>query len=166
MTSEPVPYVLHSRVLKRAAWIAGGVLLALLAGATLRVFASSTQTRALDDSTAHNAVRSVLTALPKTADGQRTLTLPGTLRGHTEAALYARTNGYLKRWTKDLGDRVRRGELLAEIDAPETEQELLQARAAREQVKARLALAGSSLARWQELRQRDAVSQQELDERN
>jgi len=155
-----------SRALRRTAWLAGGVLLALLAGAGLRVLASSGQARALADTTARNAVRNVLTATPRPGEARRTLSLPGTLRGQNEAALYARTNGYLRSWTKDIGDRVRKGELLAVIDAPETEQELLQARAAREQVKARFGLAESSLARWQELRQRDAVSQQELDERN
>ena len=155
-----------STALRRTAWLAGGVLLALLAGAGLRVLASSGQSRELADTTARNAVRNVLTATPRPGEARRTLALPGTLLGHTEAALYARTSGYLRSWTKDIGDRVRKGEVLAVIDAPETEQELLQARAAREQVKARLALAESSQARWQELRQRDAVSQQELDERS
>jgi len=82
-----------------------------------------------------------------------------------EAAVYARVNGYLKSWSKDLGDAVREGEILAKIDAPEMALELRQARATREQVHARLSLAETSLERWDGLRKHDAVSQQELDER-
>jgi multidrug efflux system membrane fusion protein len=149
--------------LRRAAWLTGALLLTLAAGAAVRVQASSQQARDLNDSTARQAVRSVQTTTARSGDAKRTLALPGTLRGHTEAALHARTNGYLASWNKDIGDRVRQGELLAVIDAPEGDQELLQARAARDQVKARLGLAESSLARWQGLR--DVVSQQALDER-
>jgi RND family efflux transporter MFP subunit len=77
----------------------------------------------------------------------------------------ARAGGYLRRWTKDIGSRVRRGELLAEIETPELDQQLSQAIAARQQTAASLDLARSSMARWEALRKRDAVSQQELDER-
>ena len=87
------------------------------------------------------------------------------MRGRNEAALYARTNGYVHSWLKDIGDKVRKGDTLALIDTPEVDQDLAQAQATREQIKARLVLAQSSLVRWEGLRQRDAVSQQELDER-
>ncbi|WP_085316605.1 efflux RND transporter periplasmic adaptor subunit [Derxia lacustris] len=153
------------RALRHAGWIAGAVLLTLAAGAAVRVAASARHDQTLADSTAASAARSVLVAHARPAEGKRTLALPGSLRGQVEAQLYARTNGYLKRWNKDLGDRVRKGEVLAVIDAPETEQELAQARAAREQVQARLGLAETTLVRWRDLRTRDAVSQQEVDER-
>ncbi len=167
MTTETTP--LHAPrhpALRQAAWLGGSVLLLLLAGGALRVFASVDHAKNLATTTEFNAQRSVLTTTASKGDPKRLLALPGTLRGRTEASVYARTNGYLKSWSKDIGDRVHKGDLLAVIDAPETEQELLQARAAREQVSARLGLAESSLARWQDLRQRDAVSQQELDERH
>lgn len=165
MTTESPPSATNRTVLRRATWVASALLLALLAGAGLRVFASVQQSRSLADTTQHHALRSVMTATPGLSEGKRVLALSGTLRGHNEAALYARTNGYLQRWTKDIGDKVQKGELLAVIDAPEIGQELLQARAVREQIEARVGLAKSSLARWQGLRERDAVSQQELDER-
>jgi len=107
----------------------------------------------------------VLTVQPRPAGSARSPFLPATLRGSQEAALYARTSGYLKRWTKDIGDTVRAGELLAELEAPEADQELRQARANREQLKAKLALAQSSLARYERLLERDAASAQDLDER-
>lgn len=151
--------------LRRATRIALAASVLLLGGAAIRTYTTSVQAKALDTATAHNAARSVLTTHARPGDSKRNLALPGTLRGQTEAAIYARTSGYLQRWTKDIGDTVRKGELLAVIDTPEADQELAQARASREQIKARLALAQSSLARWEGLRQRDAVSQQELDER-
>ncbi len=149
--------------LRRAAWLAGLLLAALAAGAGLRAHAAARQARELAQTTSQQAVRSVRTDTPRTGPGRRTLSLPGTLRGHTEAALHARTSGYVASWTKDIGDRVRQGELLAVIDAPEADHELLQASAARDQVQARLGLARSSLARWEGLG--DIVSQQALDER-
>lgn len=141
------------------------VLLLLAGGASVRTYLHLAQARQLNDATQALAVRSVLTTRAKPAPVQRSITLPATLRGATEAAVYARTSGYLQRWTKDIGEPVRKGELLAVIDTPEVDQDLAQAQASREQIKARLALAASSLGRWEGLRERDAVSQQELDER-
>ena len=119
----------------------------------------------MEDRTERSALRSVLTTQAKPGQGLRTVALPATLRGGNEAALYARTNGYVKAWTRDIGDKVKRGDVLAIIDTPEVDQDLAQAQATQAQIQARLALTQSSLARWEGLRQRDAVSQQELDER-
>jgi len=165
MTTETTLPALRPPALRRAAWLGSAFVLLLLAGAAWRMFASASHAKALSETTLQNAPRSVLTFTAAASDARRVLALPGTLRGHTEAALHARTNGYLKSWAKDIGDPVRKGETLAVIDAPEAEQELAQARAAGAQVEARLGLAESSLARWQGLRERDAVSQQEVDER-
>ena len=77
----------------------------------------------------------------------------------------ARSAGYVKRWTKDIGSHVEKGELLAEIESPEIDQQLSQAQAARQQTAASLALAQSTVERWEALRKKDVVSQQELDER-
>lgn len=93
------------------------------------------------------------------------LVVPGTAQAFAESAIYARTSGYLKAWHADLGARVKAGQLLAEIDTPETDLELQQQRSAREQLAAGLELAKSSAARWESLRKSDAVSQQELEER-
>lgn len=153
------------RAVKRTVQVGIAVLLLLAGGASLRTYLHLAQARQLDDTTREQAVRSLLTTRAKLAPTQRSITLPATLRGSTEAAVYARTSGYLQRWTRDIGEAVSKGELLAVIDTPEVDQDLAQALAGREQIKARLALASSSLGRWEGLRERDAVSQQELDER-
>ena len=90
--------------------------------------------------------------------------LPGNLLAFIESPIFARTNGYLLRWYKDIGSQVKQGELLASIDTPEVDQELSQARASREQIKAALGLAKISADRWTDLRKTDSVSQQETDQ--
>lgn len=153
------------RAVRRTVRIGLAALLLLAGGASLRTYLHLAQARQLNDTTQAQAVRSVITTRAKPSPVQRDITLPATLRGAAEAAVYARTSGYLQRWTRDIGEPVRKGELLAVIDTPEVDQDLAQALAGREQIKARLALAASSLGRWEGLRERDAVSQQELDER-
>lgn len=93
------------------------------------------------------------------------LTLPGTLLPYQETPIYARTNGYVKRWKVDIGDKVREGELLAEVETPEVDRELKQAVANVAQVKAHLELDRTTAERWQALLGRKAVSQQEVDEK-
>jgi RND family efflux transporter MFP subunit len=87
------------------------------------------------------------------------------LRGYVESPIYARATGYLLHWYVDIGARVKQGQLLADLDTPEIDQELAQSVAQRDQTASSLGLAKSSLDRWKQLRTRDAVSQQELDER-
>ena len=160
------PVLAPSRGALRRARRLGLVALALLlGGAGVRTYVNAVHARQIEDGTRERALRTVLFTQPKGASGQRTVSLPATLKGRNEAAIYARTNGYVQAWKKDIGDRVRQGELLAVIDTPEVDQDLAQARATLTQVQARLALTQSSLARWEGLRQSDAVSAQELDER-
>lgn len=151
--------------LRRAAWWSASLVLLLTAGAAARVLSNAQRSSELTEASSAGVIRQVLTVRAKPAAGLRNLTLPGTLRGRQEAVVYARTGGYLKRWTKDIGDTVRRGELLAEIDAPEIDQELSQSRAVRDQVQARAQLAQSSLARWESMLAKEATSAQEVDER-
>jgi RND family efflux transporter MFP subunit len=101
----------------------------------------------------------------RTGGAGQSLSLPGTLQGFVQAPVSARAGGYLHRWTRDIGSRVQQGELLAEIDTPELDQQLSQAIAARNQTAASLELARTTVDRWEALRKRDAVSQQELEER-
>ena len=82
-----------------------------------------------------------------------------------QSPIAARASGYLKRWTRDIGSKVAKGELLAEIETPEIDQQLSQAMAAREQAASTLSLAKSTAERWESLRKKDVVSQQDLDER-
>jgi len=93
------------------------------------------------------------------------ITLPATLYAMQEATIYARTNGYLKRWLVDIGDPVKAGQVLAEIEAPEVDRELDQALASRAQVKANLNLAKVTADRYAALLKEEAVSPQEVDEK-
>ncbi|SEJ33697.1 efflux RND transporter periplasmic adaptor subunit [Paraburkholderia diazotrophica] len=150
----------------RRAKIAVLVVLILLAiGALRTVVANIMQNRSVVQMTQQNAKQYVDVVTPKDNDGSNVTVLPGTLRGYVESPIYARATGYLLHWYADIGARVKEGQLLAELDTPEIDQELAQAVAQRDQIQSSLGLAKSSFERWQQLRQRDAVSQQELDER-
>lgn len=119
---------------------------------------------ALAKETASNIVPTVAVVNPVTEPADEELVLPGTLEAYEESPIYARTSGYLRRWYKDIGSHVKQGELLAQIDTPELDQELSQARATRQQVQAQLQLAQISAQRWENLRKTDSVSQQEADQ--
>jgi RND family efflux transporter MFP subunit len=153
------------RVLRRAKLLAGAVVVLLVLGAGGTVMSRIANNRTLQADTAEHSKVYVRTAFPKAADAGQTVALPGTLQGFVQAPIAARASGYLKRWHKDIGSRVNKGDLLAEIDSPEIDQQLSQAVAAREQSAASLQLALSTMERWEALRKKDAVSQQELDER-
>ena len=124
------------------------------------------ESRALAKETEEIAVPTVEVVHPSSEPPQSELELPSTLQAYIEAPIYARTTGYLRRWYKDIGSKVNKGELLADIETPEVDQELLQSRAARDQAAAQLKLAQSSAKRWENLQKMDAVSQQETDERS
>ena len=147
---------------KIAIWI---VLILLALGAVRTIIASRMQSHAVAKSAEENAIDYVHVVTPKQFDGSGTTVLPGTLRGNVESPIYARATGYLLHYYADIGTRVKQGQLLAELDTPEIDQELAQATAQREQTVASLGLAKSSYQRWQQLKEHDAVSQQELDER-
>jgi RND family efflux transporter MFP subunit len=152
-------------VLKRAKLLIGGIAAVLLIGAVIVLALRTRQAHALETSTALHAKQYVTTIAPKADAAGQPLTLPGTLLGVIESTVYARSSGYVVRWVKDIGSPVKKGELLAEITAPEVNQELAQAISTRTQVAASLTLAKSTADRWQSLRQKDAVTQQDLDER-
>ena len=154
-----------SAVLKRAKFIVGGIVSILLIGAVIVFVLRSFQAGALESSTTLHAKRYVTTIMPKAGGDGQPLTLPGTLLGVIESTVYARSNGYVVRWVKDIGSSVKKGDLLAEITAPEIDQELSQAISARAQAAASESLAKSTADRWQALREKDAVTQQDMDER-
>lgn len=94
------------------------------------------------------------------------ITLPGNVQAFTDAAIFARTTGYLSRRDADIGSRVKAGQVLAEIDSPEVDQQLLQARADVATAKANESLARTTAERYQELIKSDSVSRQDLDNAN
>jgi RND family efflux transporter MFP subunit len=154
-----------SILLKRAKFVVAALVALLLLGGVTVLVNRSMQARALADATAIHSMQYVTTTQPTGGGDGMAVTLPGTLQGVIESTVYARSSGYLARWMKDIGASVKKGELLAEINAPEIDQQLHQAEAARAQSASSEALAKSSAERWQSLRQKDAVTQQELDER-
>lgn len=149
-----------------AVWTTTIVLLALIAGAAVRIVGRVQRGRVLAVAAQQAAIPSVAVIHPQAEAPNEELVLPGTMQAFQESPLYARTNGYLVHWYKDIGSQVRKGELLAQIDTPEVDQELLQARATRQQVQAQLELARTSAERWQSLRKSDSVSQQEADQQS
>jgi len=152
-------------VLLRARRAMLAIALLLVLGATGTVIGRVLHQRELRAATDAQARIFVTTTTVGHSKGGETIALPGSLQGMIEAPIYARTSGYVLRWSHDIGAHVEKGELLAEIDTPEVDQQLAQAQAAREQAASSLELARSSAERWESLRKRDAVSQQELDER-
>ncbi len=118
LTQEPVPAPRTAPALQRARFIVGGILAFLLLGSVVVLVMRSFQATALAAATQEHAKRYVTTILPQQAGNGLPLTLPGTLLGINEATVYARSNGYILRWTKDIGSAVKKGDLLAEITAP------------------------------------------------
>jgi RND family efflux transporter MFP subunit len=109
------------------------------------------------------AIQTVGVIHPSPELGQEDLVLPGTMEAFVEAPIYARTNGYLKKWYHDIGSRVRQGEILADIDTPEVDQQLSQARAELNTAKANAHLSEITATRYAELIKTDGVSKQEVD---
>jgi RND family efflux transporter MFP subunit len=139
-----------------------GVLALLILGA-FTLLQRRTQYRALANETEKMAVPTVSVVHPTPEPGQEDLVLPSTTQAYVESPIYARTNGYLKKWYHDIGSRVRQGELLADIDTPEVDQQLSQARADLGTSKANEDLSKITATRYQDLIKTDGVSKQEVD---
>jgi RND family efflux transporter MFP subunit len=168
--TEPVrpddyrPSDLGPAAVGRAKLLIGAALLVLITAGAVTFLNRKSETDALAKETEAVSVPTVAVVQPQSEPGNDELVLPGNLQAFEESPIFARTNGYLLRWYKDIGSKIQKGELLAAIDTPEVDQELSQARASREQIKAALALAKISADRWANLRKSDSVSQQEADQ--
>jgi RND family efflux transporter MFP subunit len=145
-------------VVLAAAAIILGVM--IYVGIRARVVAEANLTRA----TAEAADPIVQVVHPKAGAPTKEIVLPGTTQAFSDAPIYARTNGYLKRWYFDIGARVKKGQLLAEIDTPEVDQQLQQARANLETAQANLGIAKITADRWEALWKTNSVSKQETDQ--
>jgi RND family efflux transporter MFP subunit len=120
---------------------------------------------ALRTETRDLSVQTVSVILPVPGKATATLVLPAEAKPFVEAPIYARTSGYLKRYFVDIGSKVKAGDLLAEIDTPELNQQLSQARHELTEAEANLALAKTTAARWVELLKTASVSEQETQEK-
>jgi len=148
---------------RKALIIVALVIVVLALSGALSMVSRFRDAQALAKETDIDSVATVVVVHPVAEKPDEELVLPASLQAYEESPIYARTSGYLLRWYKDIGSRVAKGELLADIDTPEVDQELSQARAARQQIAAQLELAKISSDRWQNLRKTDSVSQQETD---
>jgi membrane fusion protein, multidrug efflux system len=151
---------------RKALLLIGLVLLLLVVGAIITMLIRMRDSHVLADETERESIPTVAVVHPTAEKPDEELVLPGSLQAYEESPIYARTNGYLLRWYKDMGSRVTQGELLADIDTPEVDQELMQVRANRQQNVAQMDLAKINADRYVSLRKTDSVSQQESDQQS
>jgi RND family efflux transporter MFP subunit len=145
----------------------GGVAVLVLAAVVAAGLATRSNSDArLREWTDAQAIPSVAVALPGTKPLDAALELPGRLEAYSRAPIYARVSGYLKSWNVDIGTPVMAGQLLAEIEAPDLDQQLMQARADLANSQAAAKLSAATLARRKTLLASNFVSQQEIDERS
>ncbi|MEJ1962418.1 MAG: efflux RND transporter periplasmic adaptor subunit [Gammaproteobacteria bacterium] len=147
----------------RIAGIVGVVLIVVVVAAGIATRAMSSGR--VKDWTAEQALPTVAIVTPNSTGDASSLDLPGRLEALSRAPLYARVSGYLKDWKVDIGARVKAGQLLAVIEAPDVEQQLLQAQADLATAEANAALASSTATRWQSMLATDSVSKQQVDEK-
>jgi RND family efflux transporter MFP subunit len=144
----------------------GGISLLVLVGLAI-FYGVHSRTKAegeLTRSTAAAAIPSVNITHPAGGTAAQEIVLPGNTQAFTDTPIYARTNGYLRRWYVDIGAHVRKGQLIAEIETPELDQQLQQAEADMKTAEANMHLAQTTSVRWQGLLGKNAVSKQETDQ--
>jgi RND family efflux transporter MFP subunit len=162
MLPDSAPSVVSRRGLYLAGVLAVSVAaIVVVMGITTRKMADAK----LSEWTEDQAVPVVAVATPDTRGRKTTLDLPGRLEAYSQAQLFARVSGYLKDWKADIGAPVKAGDLLAEIDAPDLDQQIMQARADVASAQANATLAAATLQRGQQLIPSGAVSKQDLDQR-
>src|ERR1700693_4222679 len=123
----------------------GSLAFVIHSGIKTRVQASTALVRATEQA----VVRTVSVVHPEPGAPTNELVLPGNAQAYTDAPIYARTSGYLKKWYFDIGARVKQGQLLAEIDTPEIDRQVQQARADLRTTQANYDLATTTAARWE-----------------
>ena len=164
MSNRPEPEIRHmpSRALKVVA--AGfAVLLVVVVGVGL--LARAHDDEKLTDWTRDQAIPTVEVIRPTLTSGAQSLVLPGNVQAYYNASIHARVSGYLKKWYLDIGAPVKAGQLLAEIDTPELDQQLARAKADLATAEANRQLAATTSERWAALLAKDAVSRQEAEEK-
>ncbi|OOG60325.1 efflux RND transporter periplasmic adaptor subunit [Rhodanobacter sp. C03] len=123
------------------------------------------EARHLKTWTDQQTVPTVNVAAPEKSAAGSPLELPGRIEAYTQAPIYARVGGYLKSWKVDIGAPVKAGQLMAEIETPDLDQQLLQAKADLASAQANAALAATTAKRWQAMLSSDSVAKQEVDEK-
>lgn len=145
----------------------GGLLLALIAAGIVIVGMSTRASHdaKLKDWTDKQAVPTVSVSQPGGAVDGSQLILPGRFEAFSRAPIYARVSGYLKNWKVDIGGSVKAGQLLGEVETPDLDQELLQAKADLASAQANVSLAETTAKRWQDMLKTQSIARQEVDEK-
>lgn len=151
------------RGLRLAAIITAALAVAIV---VIGLVTRSAQSARLREWTDAQAIPTVAIITPGAIDGGGVLALPGRLQAHASAPIYARVGGYLKSWKVDIGAHVKAGQLLAEIEAPDVAQQLIEARADLNGAEANATLAAATAQRWQAMLAKGAVSKQDVEEKN
>jgi len=162
MATEPAVRPVSRRRLAVAAVAVGAVLLFIVVNGIWSRNSSEARLQELADI---EAVPSVAVIQPALSANKSSLDLPGRLEAYARAPIYARVSGFLKAWYVDIGGPVKSGQLLAEIEAPDLDQQLLQAKAALASAQAAEALAAVTAQRWQTMGNTNAVARQTVDEK-
>jgi RND family efflux transporter MFP subunit len=163
VTEQRVEPVLSRRKMRFTAFVIVALAaIVVIMGLTTRRMADAR----LSEWTERQAVLTVAIAALDQRGRRTTLDLPGRLEAYTQAQLYARVSGYLKEWKADIGTPVKAGQLLAEIEAPDLDQQIMQAEAGVSSARANAELAVQTLQRGQSLVTSGAVSRQDLDKRS
>src|SRR3979409_2442600 len=160
MSSQPIKTPRPRRLLLVGiiAFVAAGAVAAY--GLIIRARSNQDLVRWTND----QAVPTVALAKLVRGAAEQILILPGDIQPYNKAAIYARVNGYLKSWNKDIGALVKAGDLLASIDAPDLDQQLAQARATLASAKANYDIAALTAGRYSTLVEKQAISQQNADQ--
>lgn len=150
--------------LARRSWMVAVAAFVIVAAVVISGIVPRVKARAtLRAETNRLAVPTVIVVQPKRSAPGQEIVLPANVQAFKDAPIYARTNGYLRRWYADIGAHVKAGQLLAEIDTPEVEQQLRQGRADLSTAEANLRLSEITATRYQGLLKTDSVSQQDSD---
>ena len=153
---------------KHRGLLIAGVVAVVLAGFVVvaGIMSRSHQTAQTTRWTDAQSIPAVSVVQPTAGIAANALVLPGNLQAFYNAPIYSRVSGYVKAWYFDIGAHVKAGQLLALIDTPETDQQIIQARADLATAQANLQLAATTAKRWARLLTQDAVSQQESEEKS
>jgi RND family efflux transporter MFP subunit len=152
-------------VLRRLTLVGAAFALLAIAVVAYGLGTRAAQNARLHDLTEAQAAPVVALVTPTSVKNSEALDLPGRLEAYIQAPIYARVPGYLKGWKHDIGAHVKAGDVLAEIDTPDLDQQLMQARADLSVAQANAKLAQISAERWQSLASTDAVAKQDVDQR-
>ncbi|MCX4163776.1 MULTISPECIES: efflux RND transporter periplasmic adaptor subunit [Paraburkholderia] len=150
---------------RRTRWLTVLAIVVVLALALQGIWSRHSAHAALERDAEHASALSVAVVLPQKSSAALDLVLPGNVQAFLDTPIYARTNGYLKQWYADIGAHVKAGQLLADIETPEVDDQLRSARADLVNADANYALAKSTADRWTEMLKSKSVSKQETDEK-